>query len=257
MWTMPLDEFKVFNPSLSNYAEQLLIANCLEQHGYEWPVPWQDIEFPHPETINSTALRIFNAEIAERYGYHDAPPPNPDEQLAWAEFTAFANGYAADDQFDSRFAGCGDEARDNQTEVDADGLNYIAGLEIQARDQISSDDGVLTSARAWRSCLSKVVNDELPDDPWTQMPTPSMAEKFGIYGPNATSEPTAEEVLVAKSDAECRVSSGYASARYEAEWSAQEELVKSNRDKLDRIRHEAVAHAAELKVIIAENAPSP
>lgn len=254
---MPLDEFKVFNPSLSNYAEQLLIANCLERQGYDWPVPWQDIEFPHSETINDTAMKIFNTDIAKLYGYHDAPPPNPDERLAWAEFTAFANDYAPDDQFPSRFAGCGGEAREDQTDLDADGLNYIAGLEIQARDQISSNEEVLAAALAWKSCLSQVVDDELPDDPWTQMPTPSMAEEFGIYGPTVTSEPTAEEVLVATADAECRVSSGYSTTRYEAEWSIQEELVKNNRDKLDRIRREAVAHATELKIIIAENAPSP
>ncbi len=253
---MPLDEFKVFNPSLSNYAEQLLIAKCLEAQGYEWPVPWQDTEFPQPETVNSTALKIFNADIARRYGYHDAPVPNPAEADAWSEFSAFANSYEPDGAFRARFVACGDDARGDQTVVDVDGLNYIASLEMQARDEISSSAAIRDAARSWKSCLSKAVTFDLPKDPWSEMPTPAMAEEYGIYGPNLTDGPTAEEIAIAEADARCRDASGYTEVRYQTEWAAQEALVENNRDKLDRIRNEAVAHTAELKMTIAENAPS-
>lgn len=255
-WTMPLDEFKVFDPTLSNYAEQLLIAQCLEGHGYEWPVPWQDTDFPRPKTVNDTDLKIFNSDIAASYGYHDAPAPNQDDQLAWAEFTAFANEYDPDDQFQSRFLACGNEARDDQTVQDAEGLNYIAGLEIQARDEISADPAVREAASAWKSCLAAVVAFDLPDDPWTEMPTTAMAEEFGLYGPDVTEQAGSEELAVAIADANCRNTSGYNASRYDADWNVQERLVANNRDKLDRIRAEAVAHTAELKTTIAENAPS-
>lgn len=256
MWTMPLDEFKVFNPSLSNYAEQLLISKCLEGRGYDWPVPWQDADFPQPETVNSVAVKIFNVDVARRYGYHDAPAPNPADALAWTEFTAWTNAYDPDDGFRSRFDACGADARSEKTEAGAEGLNYIASLEIQARDEISTDDAVRDAARAWRTCLSDIVTFELPKDPWSEMPTAEMAQEFGVYGSNPTEVASSEEIAVAEADARCRDSSGYADARYRAEWSAQETLVANNRDKLDRIRNDAVAHVDELKTTIAENAPS-
>lgn len=256
MWTMPLDEFKVFNPSLSNYAEQLLIASCLEGQGYEWPVPWQDTDFAQPETVNDTALKIFNLDIARRFGYHDAPVPNPADALAWTEFTARTNTYDPDDEFRSRFDACGEDARSAQTVAGADGLNYIASLEMQARDEISTDDTVRDAARLWRSCLSEFVTFELPKDPWTEMPTTAMAQEYGLYGPHLTEVADSEELSAAEADAQCRDSSGYSEARYQAEWAVQEILVTNNRDKLDRIRNEAVAHTDELKTSIAENAPS-
>lgn len=256
MWTMPLDEFKVFNPSLSNYAEQLLIAKCLEGQGYEWPVPWQDTDFAQPETVNDTDLKLFNIDIARRYGYHDAPMPNTAEVLAWAEFTAWTNTYDPDSEFHSRFEACGEDARSDQTVAGADGLNYIASLEMQARDETLSNDAVRDAAQSWKSCLSELVTFELPKDPWGEMPTTAMAQEYGIYGSNPSEVASSEEISVAEADAQCRDSSGYAEARYEAEWVAQEILVTNNRDKLDRIRSDAVAHTDDLKTLIAENAPS-
>lgn len=256
MWTMPLDEFKAFDPSLSNYAEQLLIAKCLEAQGYKWPVPWQDTEFPPPETVNDAALKIFNSDIARRYGYHDAPAANPVDALAWAEFTAWTNSYDPDDEFRSRFEACGEEARSEKTVAGADGLNYVASLEMQARDEISSDDSVRDAARSWRACLSDLVTFDLPTDPWSEMPPTTMAQEFGLFGSHLTEAASSEEISVAEADAQCRESSGYAEARYQAEWAAQEILVRNNRDKLDRIRDEAVAHMDELKTVIASNAPS-
>ncbi|WP_312171735.1 hypothetical protein [Microbacterium sp.] len=256
MWAMPLDEFKIFNPSLSNYAEQLLIAKCLEGQGYEWPVPWQDTDFPQPETVNDAALKIFNPELARRYGYHDAPPPNPADLLAWTEFTAWTNVYDPDEQFRSRFDACGEEARSDKTVAGADGLNYIASLEMQTRDEISSIDAVRDAAETWKSCLSGFITFELPDDPWGEIPTLEMAQEYGIYGDNLTEVASPEELSIAEADARCRDSSGYTEARYQAEWSAQENLVTENRDKLERIRNDAVAHTDELRTLIAENAPS-
>lgn len=256
MWVMPLDEFKMFNPSLSNYAEQLLIAKCLEGQGYEWPVPWQDADFAQPETVNDAALKIFNIDIARRYGYHDAPPPNPDDVLAWTEFTAWTNAYNPDDQFQARFDACGEDARSDKTVAGADGLNYIASLEMQARDEISSVDAVRDAAQKWESCLSEFVTFDLPKDPWGEMPTLEMAQEYGTYGSSLTEVASSEELTGAQADAQCRDSSGYTDARYQAEWSAQEALVTNHRDKLDRIRNEAVAHTDRLKTLIAENAPS-
>lgn len=255
-WAMPLDEFKAFDPSLSNYAEQLLIAKCLEGQGYEWPVPWQDTDFAQPETVNDAALKIFNVDIARRYGYHDAPQPNPADVLAWAEFTEWTNAYDPDAQFRSRFDACGEDARSDKTVAGADGLNYIASLEMQARDEISSIDAVRDAAQKWKSCLSEFVTFELPKDPWGEMPTLEMAQEYGIYGSSLTEVASPEELFVAEADARCRDSSGYSEARYRAEWSAQEVLVAGSRDKLDRIRNEAVAHTEELRTVIAENAPS-
>lgn len=75
-WKMPLDEFYVYSVELDNYAEQLLIAECLGDQGYDWPVPWQDTEYPQAEGFNSIGYRLFTPELAKKWGYGFAPPAN-------------------------------------------------------------------------------------------------------------------------------------------------------------------------------------
>jgi hypothetical protein len=253
-WAMPLDEFMKTPTELANYAEQLLISKCLAAKGYEWPVPWQDTDFSWGENFNSVGLRLFNTEIAAEYGYHRALPVDDPETDAWAEFGEFVNSYAPDAQFDDTFLACSDEARDDQTVPDADAFNYASDLAVQASTEAAQTEAVVSATSQWRECLSEQVDWAIPKDP-NEWPTSEFFARFKITGPDAVPVPSAEEIEIAVTDAECRESSGMSEAQYDAEWDAQLRLVAQNRDTLERNRDAGIEHEKELLIVVAENAP--
>jgi len=255
-WSLPLEEFIVYSPELSNYAEQLLISKCLTGQGYEWPVPWRDSAFLWPEGFNKIGYRLFDEPLAKRFGYHFAPPRDANEADAWAAFADFANSYTPDDDFTGKFEECSDEARSEKTVRDVDAQNYVMGLAMQASDVAVQDASVQEAVARWRECLTPKVDFAVSDTPWKQMPPQAVAERFGLYGESRTMAASGDEIAVAVADAQCRESSGVSETRYNLEWDQQKKLMDQNRDQLDRIRAEAGAHKKDLLAIIAENAPA-
>lgn len=255
-WKMPLDDFYVYPVALDNYAEQLLISNCLETQGYEWPVPWQDTEFPLPEDFNVMNIRLFTPELAERWGYHFARLKNDESAKLWLEFVETTDSYFPNQELDDALAACSEEIRaeDEDSLINFDGMNYLGELSYQAQMIVEQDAKVIDATDAWRECLAPQVDFTLPDDPWSEMPPMSVARKWGAVT-GGTPEPSAEELAVAVADAQCRESSGLSSLRYERTWEEQVKLVADNRDKLDRIRAQAEKRKAYLLTIVAENAP--
>ena len=71
--------------NLDNYADQLLLASCLQAKSIAWPVPWQDIEEPTSPVFNRVGLRLFNLEIANTYGFRTNLEPSLSAQL-WETF---------------------------------------------------------------------------------------------------------------------------------------------------------------------------
>ncbi|MFS0894421.1 hypothetical protein [Microbacterium sp. 179-I 3D3 NHS] len=255
-WKMPLSEFHVYSVELDNYAEQLLIANCLTSQGHKWPVPWQDTEYPHPEDFNKLGVRLFNLQIAKKWGYHFARLENEESALLWSEFVSTTNAYFPNQELDDALQSCSDEvrSRDEDPFVNFDGQNYISELYTQAQKVVEQDEAVQNATQAWRECLAPQVDFTLPRDPWTEMPPSSVAQEWGAIT-GGTPEPSVEEIAAAVADAKCRESSDLAAITYEKNWEEQQKLVAENRDKLERIRAEAVERKKMLLTIVAENAP--
>ncbi len=72
-YTLPLDDYIIspFDLDLGNYAENLLVEKCMNARGYEWAVPKRDLDSLAPSVAQSASgRRIFNAAIAQAYGYH-------------------------------------------------------------------------------------------------------------------------------------------------------------------------------------------
>ncbi|KJL30216.1 hypothetical protein [Microbacterium oxydans] len=253
-WTMPLDEFYVYSPELDNYAEQLLIANCLEAQGYQWPVPWQDTNYEQAEDFNAIGFRLFTVELAKKWGYHFAPPANPTSTQLWGEFVDVTDSYFPDAELDEAFLSCTDEVREEDEDflTSVDGVNYLAGLALQAEQVVQQDDAVIEATDKWRTCLEPKVDFTLPQDPRTEMPPADAQRKWGLDDESAS----AEELAVAVADAECRDSSGLSEITYEKSWAEQEKLVEENRDNLERIRSEAAERKEYLLTIVAANAPA-
>ena len=258
LWTMPLDEFYVYSPELDNYAEQLQIAECVRAQGREWPVPWQNTDFPQAENVNPARLRLFTVDIAREWGYRLAPPADPESARLWEEFAATADALFPDAELDEIVLECTDEVRTVDVKFTAtfDGINYLSGLALQAEEIVLQDPAVIDATDRWRDCLEPLVSFSLRSvrDPWTEMPPNSAATAWGA-APDGTGTPSAEELAAAVADAECRDSSGLSDARYDKSWDEQQNLVHQNRDKLDRIREAAAERKAKLLTIVAENAP--
>ncbi|KHK97630.1 hypothetical protein LK09_10485 [Microbacterium mangrovi] len=249
---MPLDEFIVDPTELGNYAEQLLMGKCLTKLGYQWDVPWQNIEFRSPANYNGIGLRLFDVEIAQKWGYHDAPKPDPESARRWEEFVDSTNSYESGPTFEKKFSSCLRKVRDPRSLQVSDQANYVMGLKSQAIDVANTKPAVRESLKGWRKCLADQYSFAVPAIPQDMPPKP-LDKKFKSSGSVAS----AEEIELAVADAKCRDSSGWAAALYRAEWDAETTLVNENRDKLDRIRTEAVAFRKKMLAVVAANAPQP
>lgn len=256
VWKMPLDDFFVYPVELDNYAEQLLIAECVGAQDFQWPVPWQNVEFPPAEDANQMARHLFNLELAKKWGYHFAPPADMESAELWSEFTDTADSYFPNQELDEALAACSDKIRatDENHAANFDGQNYLAELAFQAESVVAQEPAVMEAVVAWRECLAPQVDYEVPEEP-TSGPPLSVRQKWGAVT-GGTPMPSAEELAAAIADAECQESSGWSSLWYERNWEEQEKLVAENRDKLDRIRAEAVDRKEKLLTIVAENAPA-
>lgn len=255
-WAMPLDEFWVYSPELDNYAEQLQIADCLTAQGYDWPVPWQDTDYTQPEDFNRIGLRIFTPEIAQKWGYHLAPPANEESADLWVQFVQVTTSYFPNPELDAALLSCRDDVREKDEDPFAttDGTNFLSGLAIQAEQVALQDDEVIAATKKWRECLQSQVDYTVPVDPWSGMPSEGAMEKWGILS-GGTPEASAEELAAAVADADCRETSGLAEAKYQKSWEQQLKLVQENRDELDRIRAAAAERQEKLLTIVAENTP--
>ena len=252
-WVMPMDEFAVASPELGNYAEQLLVGKCLRGKGYEWDVPWQNTDFKWPDNYNEIGIKIFNVDTAKKWGYRIGSAADPDSSAKWTAFVQFADSYSPDSSFQGKFASCLQDVRDPDTMRDADQRDYVLGLKRQALEVADTQPAVREALASWTRCLLEEHNLVAAPSP-DQMPTEAISASFSSKG-SSTGAPSSEEIAAAVADATCRESSGYSAARYAAEWDAEVDLVSQNREKLDRIRDEAVVHRDELLTVVAENAP--
>ncbi|HUG49495.1 MAG TPA: hypothetical protein VLZ78_00715 [Terrimesophilobacter sp.] len=254
-WRLPVDEFRAKAEPLGNYASQLLIGKCLVDKGHAWPVPWRDVSFPQPEDFNAVGYRLFNLQIAQQWGYHFAPDPDPASTEAWSEYGDFVNSHVSEIRAD--WEACKKFA-DSKVDLvkDADDYNYVSSLQVQASDAAIQDSRVQTALAKWRACLSSKVSYSVPDNPWDVMPPSAVAAQWGLLGAHKTPTASENELTAAVADATCRDTSGLSKTLYDLEWTNEEELIVKNRDKLDRIRDNITKTTKEYLEIVAANAPA-
>ncbi|MCS3442174.1 hypothetical protein [Microbacterium phyllosphaerae] len=252
-WVMPFNKY-YFPDALTNYAENIQLEPCLVGEGYDWPVPWEDPAIPRPEDLNAVGYRLFDERIAARWGYHVAPSPNTEGAQARQEFFEQYNGYNPDDRFDEVFDDCLKEARDD---FPADHMMLLASVspyQAQAEDAARMHPDVAAAIDDWRVCLTERVHFDVPDAPWDS-PSEAMAEEWGFWGPEYRAEPSVVELRAAVADAECRESSGFTAAYYDANWNEQQRLIDENRVELDAVLEGIVKLNAYVRAIIDESAP--
>jgi hypothetical protein len=253
-WVTPLDQYVPGHSELANYAEQLLIGKCMTARGLSWDVPWRDIHADNGPSWNAIDRRLFNADLASEYGYHNGPSGDSSLQ-AWQQFAAEKQRLNAVD--DKGVTDCVPVAREELPLLSTSASQKALMLVQNAFDDAKNSGEVRTAAEKWRDCMEPEGVADLPDTP-ADMPSKSLTKRFKLdFGDRlGTSEVTTAEIAIATADAKCQDSSGYAEALYEAEWKKSASLVRENADELVRARNEIRANETAVLDVISSNAPA-
>lgn len=249
-WQLPLDQFSfTFAASREeSHATGVLFETCMEEAGFTQP----HILFltESVSSYNPVGRKLFTPGLAAKWGYREAHGPD------------YFPNYAAHMAENSRELGPEEQEADDacmsrvRTRLPDIGstANVISGLAFQANRAASNRPQVLAAIGLWRECMTPVGISDLPDTP-EDMPTPSMADEFGMANDDVIAEPTItnREREIAVKDADCRVSSGFAKAAYEAEWDAQAAILAKNADAISRTGDHIAKHNALVQRILNDN----
>ena len=94
---------------LQAYAENLYIANCMKQSGYEYPVQTYDWNDPATPLENAPGYSgRFTVAKAQAYGYHRAPSKRREE---WLKVVEQKNQLLKDSAADKTFMACSEKLR--------------------------------------------------------------------------------------------------------------------------------------------------
>ena len=259
-WVLPLDEYGFASTiPIMDYAENLLVSECLQEAGFRWPiapVPLEDSDYV-TNTTTALGIRRFDSDIARTWGYHD---PDADARIPRIANMLRMNGIARSQPgFDAMFTACLTEVRKEHPLTVLEYSNFVAGGANQAYTAADHDPAVRAAAEEWRECLADGDYGGAPSNP-NEMPTTEMRASARIPEPsNGDGAPqppiTKAEIELATADALCRESSGWAQARYDAEWDGQASFVAANDDRLADDREAWLSHRVELLEVVATHAP--
>lgn len=246
LYALPLDQIATDNVVLSDYAENLLVRPCMQKAGFQWPVPAVDANASPSATLNDAGRRLFDVDIAARFGYHRAPSNQPN-----AGQISELNTRSLSSRESTSLQRCSGQARKRLPRPNA---RLVFSLSSAAYEASKADAGVVARARTWRACMAPRGVSDLPAAP-TEMPSPSLLRRFGLEpGPaGGSTAPTPDEIRLATADARCRESSGYARAFYASERARQLKLIASNEDALARVEEAYTRHSRQVRDVIAQS----
>lgn len=219
---LPADPYRLPDDRLQTYAENLYIANCMKQSGYEYPVQtydWNDPATPleSPSGYNGR----FTVAKAQAYGYHRAPSKRREE---WLKVVEQKNQLLKDSAADKTFMACSEKLRSSGVFKASDKLEGDVAPYV---NDVSKLPKVRAAAQRWRKCMAPQGIADLPEEPQIAQ---SVATKFGLGQPDADDTATdtnvsAEEIKLAVADAKCREQSGYEQLVYDLQWVGQEQIL--------------------------------
>ena len=242
-WTLPTDPYSPSrDEALSAQAFDTVRAPCMRKAGFPQVTIGWDASAPAPATLAGDGFtRVFNEDLAARYGYRAAPDPR---NLQEADILAAGEGglwtHESQDFWDA-LNKCNHEADEALKPEDSDDRQAESDQTIAVssqldRLQVDTTVGELAdAAAAWRTCMAPLGIVDLPAQPWRPgaMLPDSLLERWDWRPVGA---PSADEIQVAAADAACRRSSGWFDALYEAEWQLRETFVKEHRTELESFR---------------------
>lgn len=258
-WTLPLDQYQ--SPLVDTVidAEQLLIQSCMQDAGFNWSVLVTSVDGRPGESWNPVHRKLFNADLAEKYGYSNSHELalSTDDAQRWADYEE-ANrtvGGSAQGQVTKCMGSARRQIGETGTRSPYDLAEQLANVAFaDARDVPS----VKEADSAWQKCMASAGVPDLPNSPM-EMPSASVSalrpSVDGAVGPDGTVSVPDEERRVAVADAKCRETTGYSKSLYDAEWEAQVNVMQDRGDDLERYASEAKKRLQAATQIVANNAP--
>ena len=182
-----------------------------------------DLDAPGPVTANAAGRRLFSVELAKQFGYHYAPTQKFDRQRA--QEIAVIQYTPSEASALELCQGTADQALPPLGES----LSELLSFQVD----VTADVRVVASVADWRQCLESAMPGMATGWP-EDMPGRVEWGSFGLdravmWDAPPPSEP---ELALAVQDVICRESSGFSASYYEAEWSAQEAVLRQNYDAL-------------------------
>lgn len=253
-WLLPTDVLLARRSGLLEIeVASTLTKQCMDKAGHPQYQRSTDASAPFPETEPSSS-QVFTVEIAQKYGYRNAPDPT----ILNMDVLLNDTGYQSQShEFREAWYQCMNEAEDQV--LAALGRVRPSPDEISEKtpeqelysslNQLSVDtakEPLQSAAHLWRECMAPLGIADLPTEPSMGFGARRVPEslkeqwQWEIYG-----APTAEEVRVAVHDAQCRQQSGWTQHYYDTEWQQAEDLLQGKEDLIkssqDRQRQEAAA----------------
>lgn len=246
---LPLDEYQ-YAPGQDvkvAYADALIAQPCLAKKGFNTPVPYLDTS-----KLDMTVRDPFTEQRAQTAGYHPLAVVQSSAD-AWHNYAYRTLQPGEQEAIDA----CNEELSKQQPAAPIATANFVTSLSSAAFESSLRKEPVLTAAAKWRTCMKDAGVPDLPTIP-VQMPSQSVATRFGLSDPESPSASTVteDERALALKDVGCRTSSGFARAQYDAEWDAQDQQLKQNTAELASARKQLEKLDNTVTKIISANAPS-
>ncbi|MDO4613748.1 MAG: hypothetical protein Q4B10_06755 [Actinomycetaceae bacterium] len=244
-WALPLDPYQDPPISLLGYASDLVRADCLKNAGFEYPVVPYNENAPTKATRNEVGRRLFNPDIARSFGYHEPRSQRISEKELQERQEPTGSEYIqAADKCEALVADAG---------IDWEEFSNKTAQEIAWNLAPEKNKTVVAATQRWRECMMPLGIPALPDTP-DKMPGEVLHNTFGLETASSWDSPSAsaEEIRIATADAECRESSGYSQALYDAEFAAQEKAVAEHATELAPLLERNRKSLEAARKIIAE-----
>lgn len=219
---LPYDRYEMTPADLLTIqsAEDVLMVPCMRARGWSWkPLPRSaDADPP-----NRSRYGVIEPQVAQRYGYHQPPPPAGVARRTAAENARNAGlGQAEADAAFGRatgraasVGGCWKKAHDQlRRQVPASDHTLLNDLTLRSFDASLKSADVRRKLTAWNSCMKRSG---------FAYATPLDAAADPAWG--KTKRPTGREVLIAVADVRCKRSAGLVDEWKRAETAWQRDFV--------------------------------
>lgn len=243
-WTMPLDAAVGVPFDAVSAAEDVRLAPCLAEQGWDEPAPARDaalLLLPDMWADDLVVVPPLDAARAERWGHGPVVDPQASAWRTWAR------AHNADVRLGQMLDVCLPGARSGEWAAAFEGQEVQSRareLRRTARQRAEAAPDVVDAAERWRACLVDAVGED-----GTGEGVPLSPERLlvaDVSDGDVTAPVTDQSRATALEDADCQVSSGYREALYDAQWSEESFVTRDDAELLGSDRARAVARTAVL-----------
>ena len=236
-WVMPLDGYREISlDPVGREAWLVGTTQCMREAGFDAPDVPVGYAPPKDRVFNHVGYRLSSPEVMGEFGYHleehvrplDLEDPGTimsDRLQAWGDAGAVA------------YEQCSTEYEHFlQTSSDSNNPQSANLLALEAEYIVAQSGELAAYEKKWHECMKPLGIASLPMNP-TDFPSTELYEAWGFPAgdtpPGHTFPITADELRLARHDAQCLIDSGYHQAKYDREWAEQEKLLEANKASLD------------------------